>query len=72
MASYQHRNVIVTARVFAAKQGMVKLRLALRSLARVHSEMMDVGEAAWFGSDKLRRLFNITEEPGALPPKRLC
>jgi hypothetical protein len=50
----------------ALEQGMVKLRLALRSLARLHSDAIDVGEVAWFGSDRLRRLFNITEEPGRL------
>jgi hypothetical protein len=49
---------------------MVKLRLAVRSLARQHVESMDVAEVTYKGADHLRHIFNITHEPGKLPHVR--
>lgn len=58
----ENHDVRVKALLFA-QQGMVKLRLAVRSLARQHVESMDVAEVTYKSADHLRHLFNITHEP---------
>mmetsp|Transcript_47478 Transcript_47478/g.69593 ORF Transcript_47478/g.69593 Transcript_47478/m.69593 type:complete len:754 (+) Transcript_47478:88-2349(+) len=52
----------VKAMLFA-QQGMVKLRLAFRSMAVQHKHVMDFAEVTYIGSEAMRALFGVNEEP---------
>jgi len=52
----------VKAMLFA-QQGMVKLRLAFRSMAYQFKDTMDLAEVTYREADQLRTLFNVDQEP---------
>jgi len=55
----------VKAMLFA-QQGMVKLRLAFRSMAAKHKHTMDFAEVTYRGADEMRKMFGVVREPAII------